>query len=276
MSGNRAFGEQLRYWRRARGNTQLDLSITAGYSQRHLSFLESGRSQPSRETVIVLADCLEVPVCDRNQLLQAAGFAPIYTEESIDSGRLEVARRAVEEVLRSHRPFPALLVDRAWNTYSANASAQALFSTFVHEPEQYPQDLRMNAVRLCIEDSGMKPYIENLGGFLTSVLGQLKVEIQRAVVHEELSALADEIHSVLRQVRPRVESAQEDLPIGCLRLRRGDVSLALFTMMSTFNFPLDATLEELRIETFFPADQETRSYLIALDESIEEAAEVRV
>lgn len=235
MSRNRAFGEQVRYWRRARGNSQLDLSITAGYSQRHLSFLESGRSLPSREMVIVLADCLEVPVCDRNLLLQAAGFAPIYTEESIESDRLEEVRRAVEEILSSHRPFPALLVDRAWNTYSANASAQVLFSNFVHEPQRYPRDLRTNAVRLCIEDSGMKPYIENLGAFLTSVLGQLKVEIQRAVVHDELSSLADEIHRVLRQLRPRMESAQGDLPIGCLRLCRGDVRLASFTMMSTFN-----------------------------------------
>lgn len=277
MTRTQGFGEQLRYWRHARGRTQLDLSISAGYSQRHLSFLESGRSQPSRETVIVLADCLEVPVGDRNELLQAAGYAPIYSEEPIESGRLEEARRAVEEILDNHRPFPALLVDRAWNIYGANPSAQALFSRFIQRPEAYPLDFGVNAIRLCIEDSGIKPYIENLAPFLMAVLGQLKVEIQRAVVHEELSSLAGDIHKELRRIRARVAPAEvSDLPISCLRLRRDDAELALFTMMSTFNFPLDATLAELRIETFFPADQVSRNYLLGLDERIDHVADARV
>ena len=301
MTQNRRFGEQLRYWRHARGRTQLDLSITAGYSQRHLSFLESGRSQPSRETVIALADCLEVPVSDRNELLQAAGFAPVYSAEPIESGRLEEARRAIEEILTSHRPFPALLVDRAWNTNqypdgrrkdtvlnaeatgwfvwnmatwdlreAVNRSAQALFRTFIRRPEAYPDDFGFNAIRLCIEDTGVKRYIDNLGPFLISVLGQLKVEVQRAVVHEELSSLVDDIQKELREIRTRTAPFPDaDLPIGCLKLRRGDIELTLFTMMSAFNFPLDSTLAELRIETFFPADQGSRAYLVALDESIE-------
>ncbi|MDZ7783844.1 MAG: helix-turn-helix domain-containing protein [Halioglobus sp.] len=174
MSHQGVFGEQLRYWRRARGRTQLDLSMRAGYSQRHLSFLESGRSQPSRETVIVLSDCLDVPIRERNQLLHAAGFAPIYSEEAIDSSRLEEARRAVEDVLSSHRPFPALLVDRAWNTFGANVCAGALFGVLCTRPNPDDWDAGVNAIRLCIENAGMKPYIDNLGPFLHSVLGQLE------------------------------------------------------------------------------------------------------
>lgn len=262
------FAEQLRYWRRARGRTQLDLSMSAGYSQRHLSFLESGRSRPSRETVIALSDCLDVPLRERNRLLHAAGFAPVYSDEPIESARLQEARRAVENVLYNHRPFPALLVDRAWNTFGANACAGALFARFVHSPGSYDWDAGVNAIRLCIEDTGMKPYIDNLGSFLNNVLGQLRTELQRALVHEELSDLVADIETSLHSLDVASTPAQNALPVGCLRLRREDAALALFTMVSTFNFPLDATIAELRVETFFPADEATRAYLLAMDETV--------
>lgn len=268
MNQQGAFGEQIRYWRRARGSTQLDLSMRAGYSQRHLSFLESGRSQPSRETVIVLSDCLDVPIRERNQLLHAAGFAPLYSAEPMESARLQEARRAVENILHSHRPFPALLVDRVWNTFGANRCAEALFASFVHSPQSYDWDAGVNAIRLCIEDTGMKPYIDNPGPFLNSVLGQLKTELQRAHVHEEMSQLVADIDKTLQSLDVAAAAAHNELPIGCLRLRRDDTSLALFTMVSAFNFPLDATIAELRVETFFPADEATRAYLVAMDEAM--------
>lgn len=271
MRQRSSFGTQLRYWRKARSLTQFDLAMTAGYSQRHLSFLESGKSRPSRETVMVLSEALNVPVRERNVLLDAAGFAPIYTHEPLSSGHLDTVLTAVHDVLASHRPFPALLVDRAWNTYALNATANALFSGFVRGGEAYGSLDAVNAIRICLDEAGLKPYIRNWRGFMRGILGQLRAELRRELVHDEIAALIEDIQAALTQARSEADAGlADDFPVVRLQLERDGVAISLFTMMSTFNLPLDATIAELRIETFLPADDATRALLMALDESVAE------
>ncbi len=276
MQRRNSFGTQLRYWRKARGLTQLDVAMTSGYSQRHLSFLESGRSNPSRETVMVLAETLGVPVRERNALLDAAGFAPVYSQEPLTSEHLEIVLGAVHEVLASHRPFPALLVDRAWNTFALNETANVLFSQFVGGGDAYPSLDAVNAVRICLDDAGLKPFIRNWHGFMRGILGQLKTELRREVAHEGIAALIDDIQTALMASKAdRDASLADDFPVVRLQLERDGMQVSLFTMMSTFNLPLDATVAELRIETFLPADAASRAFLMALDESVHGAGSQR-
>ncbi len=268
------FGAQLRYWRKARGLTQFDVAMTSGYSQRHLSFLESGRSQPSRETVMVLAETLGVPLRERNVLLDSAGFAPVYTHEPLTSEHLEVVLGLVHDVLASHRPFPALLVDRSWNTFALNATANALFSQFVAGGDAYESLDAVNAVRICLDHAGLKPFIRNWHGFMRGILGQLKTELQREVVHDDIAALIDDIQTALAGSKSEQSTALgDDFPVVRLQLERDGMQISLFTMMSSFNLPLDATIAELRIETFLPADDASRAFLLALDRSVEGVAE---
>ncbi|MCC5886559.1 MAG: helix-turn-helix transcriptional regulator [Gammaproteobacteria bacterium] len=274
MQRRSSFGTQLRYWRKARGLTQFDVAMTSGYSQRHLSFLESGRSKPSRETVMVLAETLGVPLRERNVLLDSAGFAPVYTHEPLTSEHLEVVLGLVHDVLASHRPFPALLVDRSWNTFALNATANALFSQFVASGDAYESLDAVNAVRICLDDAGLKPFIRNWRGFMRGILGQLKSELQREVVHDDIAALIDDIQTALARSKSEQSAALgDDFPVVRLQLERDGMQISLFTMMSSFNLPLDATIAELRIETFLPADDASRAFLLALDRSAEAARE---
>lgn len=268
MKQHNTFGDHLRYWRKARHKTQLDISIESGYSQRHISFLESGRSSPSRDAVIVLAETLDVPMTRRNALLEAAGFAPVYTHEPLSSEHLAYAREAVSAVLSSHRPFPAVIVDRAWNTIGGNDPALALFHKFIQSPTAYPSLAETNAIRICLDEDGMKPFIRNWHAFMQGVLGELKQALDRDVSNGEISALIDEIRIGLDADTSDVAVAENDFPIARLELARAGDRVELFTMMSAFNFPLDATIAELRIETFFPANAESREFLIGLDKAL--------
>lgn len=267
MSSRSSFGTHLRYWRKARGLTQFDVAMTAGYSQRHLSFLESGRSQPSRETVMVLAETLAVPIRERNVLLNAAGYAPVYTQEPFGSEQLRVVLSAVQDVLTSHRPFPALLVDRAWNTFALNETAKVLFGQFVGVGDESLDSI--NAVRICLDEGGLKPCIRNWHGFMRGILGQLKADLRGDLVHDDIAALIDDIQSALAQSKSDGNAPlADDFPVLRLQLERDGLAISLFTMMSSFNLPLDATIAELRIETFLPADDASRAFLMTLDQAV--------
>lgn len=269
MNRHKAFGDQIRYWRKARSKTQLDVAIKSGYSQRHVSFLESGRASPSREAVIVLADTLNVPMTARNALLEAAGFAPIYTHEPLSSKHLEYAVGAIQDVLTSHRPFPAIVVDRAWNIFGTNECAGALFQHFIADPDVYGSASSANAIRTCLDERGMKPFVRNWNVFIRGVLGQLKDELERDVTHNEISTLIDDIHTAVETTElQQMNSQDNDFPVILLELEREETRVDLFTMMSRFNFPRDATLAELRIETFFPANPASRQFLEELDKEL--------
>ncbi|RVD17508.1 helix-turn-helix transcriptional regulator [Mesorhizobium sp. M4B.F.Ca.ET.017.02.2.1] len=251
-------GSLIREWRARRRMSQLDLAMEADISQRHLSFVESGRAQPSREMVLHLAEQLSIPLRQRNQLLLAAGFAPSFSEKQLSDAALAPAMAAVETVLRGHEPFPALAVDRHWNLVSANA-AIAPFLADVSEPSLLAPPV--NVLRLSLHPGGVAPRIVNLAEWRAHLLERLKHAIGDPVLIElerELRAYP----SGLKSARPApVEPSGIVHP---LRLAHGDQVLSFISTITVFGTPLDVTLSELAIESFFPADEQTRSTLVRL------------
>jgi transcriptional regulator with XRE-family HTH domain len=260
------FGAELKRWRSNRGKSQLELSMISGYSQRHLSFLESGRSQPSRATVITLAEALDIPVKERNGLLFAAGFAPVYSSESLDSQRLHPAIVALETLVQSHRPFPAIVVDRGWNAWAGNDNAFALFQRFLDRPLITDPSQPLNVMRACIEPDGIRRYIVDWHAFAAMLLVHLRHELVFEGDNADLRSLVAAIESDPEfSDRGREAVAGAPMPVSTMRLERDGICIDLFTLISTFATPNDATLSELRVETFFPANETSRAFLLALD-----------
>jgi transcriptional regulator with XRE-family HTH domain len=252
------FGPLLRRWRAARNQSQLDLSMTVGVSARHLSFLETGRANPSRKMVLSLGEALDVPLRDRNALLRAAGFADRYPERSLGAVELEGARRALEFVLARHEPNPAMALDAGWTVQLANAAATKLFARFVKRMPPPPH----NMVRLLFDPEGGRPALENFPEVARAMLGRLQREA--AAAPDSASArLLKEIAPTVGDLPPL--SSRDPTPaIIPLTLRDGDLRLSLISLIATFGTPLDVTLHELRIETFFPADAASEAVLRSL------------
>ncbi|MEE4384157.1 MAG: helix-turn-helix transcriptional regulator [Pseudomonadales bacterium] len=266
------FGQALRRWRRLRRRTQLDLALAAGYSQRHLSFLESGRSRPSRSAVLVLAEALDVPLRERNALLHAAGFAPGFSAEPLDSERLRPAVEALATVADAHRPFPALIVDRSWNVRGGNANAFALFERYA---ELSPgADGTLNALALCVDPRGLRPRIRNWASFMARLLTQFRLELARED-EPELRALVERVEADPEyRAGLRRDAGADPLrdPVATLVLEADGRELAFFTLHSNLAVAQDATLADLRVETFFPADAATRTALLELDAALPSSA----
>ncbi len=255
--GQRPVGELLRQWREHRRLSQLALALDAEISTRHLSFVETGRSTPSREMVLRLVEQLDLPLRERNHLLLAAGYAPIYSERALDSPRMSAVRAAVRQVLAGHEPYPAVVVDRGWNLVEANASI-ALFTEGVAPALLAPP---ANVLRVSLHPDGMAPRIVNLGEWRAHLLGR----VRRQIALTADAALAD-LYEELRaypcdQPEPAVElPGPGDIAVP-LRFRHGERELAFFGTVATFGTPLDITVAELAIESFFPADADTASAL---------------
>jgi transcriptional regulator with XRE-family HTH domain len=249
-------GILLKDWRRRRRLSQLDLALEAGVSARHLSFVETGRSKPSREMVIHLAEQLEVPLRDRNQLLLAAGYAPAYGEHPLDAPEMAPVREAIDGVLAGHAPFPAVAVDRWWNLVAANAPLGLLTDGVAPELMQPP----VNALRVALHPEGMAPRILNLGQYRAHLLDRLRREVA-LTADERLAALHDELSAYPAPPAPPTP-AHPEIAVP-LRLRVGAQELAFFSTVATFGTALDITLAELAIEAFVPADTETAAYLRA-------------
>ena len=250
-------GDLLREWRQRRRLSQLDLALDAEVSTRHLSFVETGRSAPSREMLLRLAERLDMPLRARNRLLNAAGFAGVYPERALDSPDLSAARKAVDLVLGAHRPFPALAVDRGWNLVAANESAQALMTGVAAELLASP----INVLRLSLHPKGLAPRIDNLGEWRAHLLNRLQQQIERSG-DPELQALRRELSGY-----PGADAvASRHDPLGVvtpLRLRVDWASepLSMISTTTVFGTPVDVTLSELALECFFPADERTRRAL---------------
>ncbi|UNT00719.1 helix-turn-helix domain-containing protein [Streptomyces tubbatahanensis] len=250
-------GPLLREWRRRRRLSQLELSLRAQTSARHLSFVETGRSRPSSAMVLRLAEELDVPLRMRNQLLMAAGYAPAYTESPLDAPRMTAVRRAVRQVLEGHEPYPATVVDRAWNIVDSNASL-ALFTDKV-APALLEQPA--NALRVSLHPEGLAPHIANLGQWRAHLLGRLRRQIA-AGLDGALRALHDELVAYpCSEPEPDVEFPGPADIFVPLRLRHGSGELAFFSTVATFGTPLEVTTAELAIESFFPADAATATAL---------------
>jgi len=247
-------GELLRQWRATRRMSQLDLSLEAEISSRHLSFVESGKSQPSREMVTRLADALNVPLRERNSLLVAAGFAPIYRETGMTAPEMALTQRAMELILRQQEPYPAIVQDRHWNLLHANEGAiKFLHFTLGSIPKE------RNIVRHMLRDEYLKPFIANWDEVARDIIRRLHQEVAWVPTDETLRAL---LHEALNcpGVPEQWRSPELEVPASPLLnfiIRKGETELRFFSTWTTFGSPHDVTLEELRIECSFPADEAT-------------------
>ena len=252
-------GALLREWRQRRRLSQFDLALEAGVSARHVSFVETGRARPSAEMVLHLAEQLEVPLRDRNHLLLAAGYAPAYAQHDLDAPEMGPVRDAIDQVLRGHEPYPALVVDRHWGLISANRALGALLGGVAGHLLELP----VNVLRLSLHPDGLAPRILNLPEWRGHLLERLAREALAsgdpalAALHEELAAY------------PAAEPAEGlDPAFGHiavpLRLRQDDAELTFISTKTTFGTAVDITVAELSIESFFPADEQTARVLRAL------------
>jgi transcriptional regulator with XRE-family HTH domain len=251
-------GSLLRDWRTRRRMSQQDLALEAGVSARHLSFVETGRSRPSADMVIQLAEHLEVPLRDRNALLLAAGFAPAYAQRDLDEPEMGPVRDAIDRVLRGHEPYPAVVVDRHWGLVSANRAVPLLIAGAAEHLLAPP----VNVLRLSLHPEGMAPRIVNLGEWRAHVLDRLG---RQAVVSGDpaLFALYEELAGCPGGEpghAPDLEAGAIAVP---LRLRVGEDELAFISTATTFGTATDVTVSELQIESFFPADDATARALEA-------------
>jgi transcriptional regulator with XRE-family HTH domain len=253
------FGGLLRGWRQRRRMSQFDLALEANVSARHLSFVETGRARPSREMVLMLAEHLDVPLRERNVLLVAAGFAPVFAERSLDDPQLFAARRAVDLILDGHAPFPALAIDRHWTLVAANRTVNALIGDAAPALLVPP----VNVVRLSLHPDGLAPRIVNLTEWAAHLVARLRREI--AISGDAvLSALLDEVTDY---PTPKTAAAAEPAssPLGGIaipfRLRTDAGILSFISTTTVFGTPADITLSELALETFFPADPFTAKAL---------------
>ena len=253
----RPVGELLRQWREQRRLSQLELSIQAGISTRHLSFVETGRSAPSRDMVLHLAEELELPLRERNHLLLAAGYAPVYRETSLDAPLMAPVRDAIRQVLAGHEPYPAVVVDRGWNLVDANATV-ALFLAGVAPWLVEPP---VNVLRVSLHPDGMAPRIANLGEWRAHLLGRLRRQVA-LTADPDLTKLADELAEYpCDQPEPEVELPGPGDVVVPLRVRHDGGELAFISTVATFGTPLDVTVAELAIESFYPADPATADAL---------------
>jgi transcriptional regulator with XRE-family HTH domain len=249
-------GDQLRDWRRRRRMSQLDLALEAGVSARHLSFLETGRSRPSRDMVLRLCEELEVPLRDRNRLLLAAGFAPAYQERPLEAPELEPVRRAVAQVLTGHEPFPAAVVDRWWNLVAANRNV----SVFLEGVAPALLEPPANVLRVSLHPEGMAPRIANLAEWRGHLLDRLRREVA-ATADGRLAELLAELESYPRPGAPAPPRPPQGAIAVPLVLRHDGRELTFFSTVATFGTAVDVTVAELSIEAFFPADAATARYL---------------
>jgi transcriptional regulator with XRE-family HTH domain len=255
-------GDLVRDWRQRRRLSQMDLALEVGVSARHLSFVETGRSRPSPELVETIAEELEVPLRERNHLLLAAGYAPRYRQRELDDPEMRFAVDSVQRMLDAHDPYPGVLIDRQWNVVRANAAAGAL-TTGLPESLLGPP---LNVYRVCLHPDGLAARTVNFPDWAHYLLGQL----ERSVVltaDPALQALLDEVRAypnVAAMLDEHDVMARDEPPLLVpLRLRAGDVELALFTTLTTFGTPRDITLDELAVELFYPADDATEALLRA-------------
>ena len=252
-------GALLRDWRRRRRLSQLDLALDAGVSARHLSFVETGRARPSAEMVLHLAETLDVPLRDRNALLLAAGFAPVYGQRGLDEPEMGPVREALDAVLRGHEPYPAMVLDRHWGMVAANRAVTPLLEGVAPALLEPP----VNVLRLSLDPEGLAPRILNLPEWRAHLLDRLGRQAV-ATGDPALAALHDELCR-LPGGDPAAGAGGHDLAAGDvavpMRLRAGDAELAFISTVTSFGTATDVTVAELSIESFFPADAATAAAL---------------
>jgi transcriptional regulator with XRE-family HTH domain len=262
------FALLLKSWREARKCSQLELALTSRISQRHLSFLESGRARPSREMVLQLADALEVPLRERNSLLTAAGFAPMYRETDLEAPAMAPVREALRLMVDGMEPNPAAVVDRQWNMLMGNRALLRVFGLVGDVAAMWRRvcpDGRHNVLKVTFHEHGFRPYITNFAEVAPVMLNRTRREAA-ACGNSALLALLDEILAypgIPEEWRAPSFQAPPP-PVLPLELAKDGLRLRLFSMISTFGTPQDITTDEIRVEAFFPADAESAALLKGL------------
>ncbi len=249
-----ALGPLLRLWRERRRMSQLTLAVEAEVSSRHLSFIETGRAKPSREMVLLLARVLDVPPRGRNELLLAAGYAPVYLERGLESPEMTQVRRALDFMLRQQEPFPALVIDGHWNVLMSNEGMQRVMGLFL-DPAKAATLGPANAMRLFYHPMGVRPYIVNWEATAAALIQWLHRDLLRG--DSEIGRLLDELLSypdVPHHWR-KLDLDASTAPFLAVELARDDIHLKFFSTLTSLGVPYDITLHELRVEAFFPADE---------------------
>jgi transcriptional regulator with XRE-family HTH domain len=256
LEADPTLGDLLRYWRRVRSMSQLDLASAAMTTPRHMSFVETGRSRPSRQMVLRLAGALDVPLRDRNGLLLAAGYAPLYVERALDDPALERVTAAISAMLAQHEPLPAVVMDRGWNLLRVNAGARRLF-TGLFAPESVPSSA--NVLRVILEPGPVRSRVLNWRELAPALLERARREAVGGVLDLATAELVQEL-----QTRPDVASVLSGprtpappSPVVDVHVEYADTDLRFLSVVSTIGTPVDVTAQELRVEAFFPADDAT-------------------
>ncbi|MET0604086.1 MAG: helix-turn-helix domain-containing protein [Baekduia sp.] len=255
-------GPLLRRWRDQRRLSQMELALEAEVSTRHLSFVETRRSKPSRDMVVKLAEHLDVPLRERNELLLAAGYAPAYPETSLEDAEMGQVREVLGRLLAAHEPYPAVAVDRRWELVGGNAGVGLITAGAAAHLLAPP----INALRLSLHPEGMAPRIANLAEWRAHVLGRLRREVG-VTQDPQLRSLLAEVEAYPGDDPDGDAATTQPGPgeiVVPLRLRHESGELAFMSTITTFGTPLDITLSELSIEAFFPADAHTAAVLRAL------------
>jgi transcriptional regulator with XRE-family HTH domain len=253
-------GPLMRHWRGKRGKSQLDVSLDTGISQRHISFIESGRSTPSRQTLMEIAQALDIPLRERNALLQAAGYAAMYEESPLNAAEMQGVRKALERMLRQHAPFPAVVMDRYWNVLMANDYAPRLFNCFTDmSSRQAPR----NMLHLMFDPHGMRPFVVNWEATAQSLIQRVYHESVGRVIDEKTSALLRELRSYpdvkAEWAMPGSSAITPNSPVIPLSFAKDGMVLNYFSMVTTVGTPRTISAQELRIECMFPADDATEA-----------------
>jgi len=252
------FGEAMRGWRKFRGLSQLKLSLSANISSKHVSFLETGRSQPSREMIIQLSNSLDIPLAERNILLKAAGYADAYSRMSIDQNEMLAVRSALELMLDSHAPYPALVLDWRWNIKMANVGFQKISNIVRNAQPNFPDTC--NIVELIFDPDGYRPYIENWEEVASVLIGRIQRE-KRVRRDDQLTLLEDiKKYPNLPSVWSSHDLEDKSQPMIPVMIRVGDIRLRLFSALTSFGTAIDITAQELFIEQYFPIDEGTKDF----------------
>ena len=259
MLDNRSFREQLRLWRQARGSSQLDLAAEAGVSTRHLSFLETGRARPSRDMVGRLGEALDLPLRARNDFLLSAGFAPQFGARPLDAAELQEARRALQFLLKMHEPYPAFVVDGEWTIVMLNAAQEGLFRLLL------PGDVdrqKLNALDLIFKPGLLRERMTNWSEVASAVLRRLRRQLASRPDDEAIQALWVRVRRSPGVAELPQTFAGEHPPILVpVRIEHDGHTLSWFSTIAVFGATGEITLEELVIESFFPADEATRQFV---------------
>jgi transcriptional regulator with XRE-family HTH domain len=259
-------GALLRHWRDLRGISQLDLSFKAGVSQRHISFIESGRSVPSRQMLVDLAQTLDIPLRERNTLLLAAGYAPMYPDGAWDAEEMQSVTKALDRMLRQHEPFPALVMDRHWNVLMTNASAPRFFNCFI---DMAARKGPRNMLHLVFDPDGLRPFIADWKAVADSLIQRVYRESVGRVIDDstrELLAALRAYPEVNAETEP-AGTAPASMPVIPIGFRKDGHVLRYFSMVASVGTPQSIAAQELRIECMFPADDETEARHLELLEA---------